>query len=136
MRGAQHADATQQLSATINRRVPDKTHTRQPVPELCGLSTFANGRHVGDPPPRAHMAPICESAHATQRAVAPRAHSPPGARSPGRFRASPVSPGDGSDASVVSLACVSHYVLCCDMVPLRPFRTDNAIFLQKALFLC
>ena len=63
MRGAQHADATQQLSATINRRVPDKTHTRQPVPELCGLSTFANGRHVGDPPPRAHMeiARVCLS---------------------------------------------------------------------------
>jgi hypothetical protein len=38
---------------------------------------------------------------ATQRAAAPRAHPPPGARSPGRFRASPVSPGDGSGAWVV-----------------------------------
>ena len=41
-------------------------------------------------------------AHATHRAAAPRAHPPPWASSPGRFRASPASPGDGSDASVVS----------------------------------
>ena len=55
MRGAQYADATQQPSAMINRRVPDKTHTRQPAPALCGLRTGANGRHVPDPPPsRAH----------------------------------------------------------------------------------
>ena len=32
---------------------------------------------------------------ATQRAAAPRAHPPPGARSPGRFCASPASPSDG-----------------------------------------
>ena len=50
MRGAQHADATQQTSAKINRRVPDKTHTRQPAPPHCGVRTGANGRHVGDPP--------------------------------------------------------------------------------------
>ncbi len=57
MRGAQHADATQQPSAKINRRVPDKTHTRQPAPALCGLRTGANGRRVPDPPPsRAHGA--------------------------------------------------------------------------------
>ena len=44
MRGAQYADATQQPSAMINRRVPDKTHTRQPAPELRGVHTGANGR--------------------------------------------------------------------------------------------
>jgi hypothetical protein len=70
MRGAQHADATQQPSAMINRRVPDKTHTRQPLPELRGLRTGANGRHLGDPPPVAQVAPICARAHATQRAAA------------------------------------------------------------------
>jgi pyruvate/2-oxoglutarate dehydrogenase complex dihydrolipoamide acyltransferase (E2) component len=32
---------------------------------------------------------------ATQRAATPRAHPPPGARSPGRFCASPASPSDG-----------------------------------------
>ena len=37
MRGAQHTAATQQPSAMINRRVPDKTHTRQPAPALCGV---------------------------------------------------------------------------------------------------
>ena len=50
MRDAQHTDATQQLSAMINRRVFDKMYTRQPAPELCGLRTDANGRHIGDPP--------------------------------------------------------------------------------------
>ena len=39
---------------------------------------------------------------ATQRAAAPRAHPPPRARSPGQFRASPASPGDGCGAWVVS----------------------------------
>ena len=74
MRGAKHADATQQPSAMINRRVPDKTHTRQPALALRGVRTGA---------------------------AAPRAHPPPWASSPGRFRASPASPGDGSDAGVV-----------------------------------
>jgi hypothetical protein len=63
--------------------------------------TVANGRHVGDPPPRAHMAPISARAHTTQRAAAQRDHPPPWASSPGRFRVSLASPGDGSDASVV-----------------------------------
>jgi hypothetical protein len=45
MRGIQHADATQQPSAKINRRVPDKTRTRQPAPELRGVRTGANRRH-------------------------------------------------------------------------------------------
>ena len=49
-----------------------------------------------------YMSPISALAHATQRAAAPRAHPPPWAGSPGRFRASPASPGDGSVASVVS----------------------------------
>ena len=31
--GAQHTDATQKPSSMINRRVPDKTHTRQPAPD-------------------------------------------------------------------------------------------------------
>ena len=47
-------------------------------------------------------APISARAHAPQRAAAPRAHPPPWASSPGRFRASPASPGDGSVAEVVS----------------------------------
>ena len=34
MRSVQHTDATQQPSSMIIRRVPDKTHTRQPVPAL------------------------------------------------------------------------------------------------------
>ena len=51
MRGAQHADATQQPSAMINRHVPDKTRTRQPAPELRVVRTGANGHRVGDPPP-------------------------------------------------------------------------------------
>jgi hypothetical protein len=101
MRGAQHTAATQQSSSMINRRVPDKTHTRQPAPPHCGVRTGANGRRVRDPPPRAHTAPIRARAPAPQRAAAPRAHPPPWAGSPGRFRASPASPGDGSDAEVV-----------------------------------
>ena len=57
MRGAKHADATQQPSAMINRRVPDKTHTRQPALALRGVRTGANGRRLPDPPPsRAHGA--------------------------------------------------------------------------------
>jgi hypothetical protein len=101
MRGAQHADTTQQPSAMINRRVPDKTHTRQPSPELRGVRTGSNGRRLGDPPPVAQAAPICARAQAPQRAPAPRAHPPPWVSSPGRFRASPASPGDGSVAEVV-----------------------------------
>ena len=53
MHVAQYADSTQQQSAMINRRVPDKTHTRQMAPELCGMRTGVNLRHVGEPPPRA-----------------------------------------------------------------------------------
>jgi hypothetical protein len=59
---AQHADTTQQQSTMINRRVPDKTHTRQPAPELRGVRTGANGSHVRDPPPLARswrlLAPV------------------------------------------------------------------------------
>ena len=101
MRGAQHTDATQQPSSMINRRVPDKTHTRQPAPADWGVRTGANGRRLRDPPPREQSASICARAHAPQHVTAPRAHPPPWAGSPGRFRASPASPGDGSDAEVV-----------------------------------
>jgi hypothetical protein len=92
---------TVDISAKINRRVPDKTHTRQPAPALCGVRTGANGRHLPDPPHRWQVAPISARAHAPQRSTAPRAHPPPWASSPGRFRASPASSGDGSDAWVV-----------------------------------
>ena len=97
MRGAQHTAATQQPSSMINRRVPDKTHTRQSAPAHCGVRTGANGRHLRDPPPRDQLEPSGPRAHAPQRAAAPRAHPPPWAGSPGRFRDSPASPGDGSD---------------------------------------
>ena len=50
MRGAQHADVTQQQSTMINRRVSDKTHTRQPAPALCGVHTGANGAACAIPP--------------------------------------------------------------------------------------
>ena len=129
MRGAQHADATQQTSAKINRRVPDKTHTRQPAPAHCGVRTGANGRRVRAPPPRAHTAPIRARAHATQRAAAPRAHPPPWAGSPGRFRASPASPGDGSDASVVSrrFHCV-HFQPMAALLARNPLRIHPETF--------
>jgi hypothetical protein len=52
---------------------PDKTHTRQPAPELRGLRTGANRRHHPAPPPRGM---ICARAQVTQRAAAPRAHPP------------------------------------------------------------
>jgi hypothetical protein len=53
-------------------RLPsDKTHTRQPAPELRGLRTGANRRHDLEPPPRGM---ICARAQATQRAAALRAH--------------------------------------------------------------
>jgi hypothetical protein len=126
MRGAQHADATQQPPAMINRRVPDKTHTCQPVPELFGLRTGANGRHVPDPPPRGHMAPISARAHAPQRAADPRAHTPPGARSPGRFRASPASPGDGSGVCVVSRRC--HFEPMAALLARNPLRIHPETF--------
>ena len=54
LRGRQHADATQQPSAIINRRMPDKTHTRQPAPDHCGWATGENGRRV----PATPTAPI------------------------------------------------------------------------------
>ena len=129
MRGAQYADATQQPSAMINRRVPDKTHTRQPAPELRGVHTGANGRHVPDPPPRGHMAPISAPAQAPQRAPAPRAHPPPWASSPGRFRASPASPGDGSVAEVVSrrFHCV-HFQPMAALLARNPLRIHPETF--------
>jgi hypothetical protein len=75
MRGAQHADATQQPSAMINRRVPDKTHTCQPVPELCGLRTGVNGRRHPDPPPSrddgAHLRPCARHAAGSRPASPP-----------------------------------------------------------------
>ena len=58
LRGRQHADATQQPSAIVNRRMPDKTRTRQPAPDHCGWATGENGRHVPATPPRGDMAPI------------------------------------------------------------------------------
>ena len=45
---------TVDISSKINRRVPDKTHIRQQVPELRGVRTGANGSRVPDPPPRGH----------------------------------------------------------------------------------
>jgi len=50
LRGRQHADATQQPSAIINRRMPDKTRTRQPAPDHCGLATGENGRRLPSNP--------------------------------------------------------------------------------------
>jgi hypothetical protein len=139
MRGAQHADATQQPSAMINRRVPDKTHTRQSAPALCGQRTGANRRRVCEsqscttlsvtPPPRADTAPISARAHATQRAAAPRAHPPPWATRPGRFRASPVSIGDGSDACVVS-----RWFHCCHFEPMAALLARNPLRIHPETF--
>ena len=58
LRGRQLADAAQQPSAIINRRMPDKTRTRQPAPDHCGLATGENGRHLPATPPRGEVAPI------------------------------------------------------------------------------
>ena len=90
---------------------------------LRGLRTGANGRRLRDPPPREQSAPICARAHAPQRAAAPRAHPPPWAGSPGRFRASPASPGDGSDVSVVSrrFHCV-HFQPMAALLARNPLR--------------
>jgi hypothetical protein len=71
-------------------------------------------------PSRCHFEPSGPRAHATQRAAAQRAHPPPGARSPGRFRASPASPGDGSDASVVS-----RRFHCCHFEPRAALLARN-----------
>jgi hypothetical protein len=67
---------------------------------VSGCALLTPRRHP-DPPPRGMTEPICARAQAPHRAAAPRAHPPPWASSPGPFRASPASPGDGSDAWVV-----------------------------------
>ena len=58
MRGAQHAATTQQPSAMINRRVPDKTHTRQPSPELALAQTSAAWATPPLSPRRRPFAPV------------------------------------------------------------------------------
>ena len=79
---------------------PPETHAG--TPREREIERFRE-RHP-DPPPRGMTEPINARAHATQRAAAPRAHPPPlrSVGRQGRFRASPASPGDGSDVSVVS----------------------------------
>jgi hypothetical protein len=59
MRCAQYADATQQPSAIINRRVLDKTHTRLTAPDLCGYARGRKWATCARPPPLAGTRSVC-----------------------------------------------------------------------------
>jgi hypothetical protein len=86
MRGAQHAEAARPTPTMVNRRAPDKTHTRQPAPERPAGRARAEWRRIRATPRRADTAPFCPGAPGAHRAAAPRAHPPPWASSPGRCR--------------------------------------------------
>ena len=88
-------------AALAGARCPTQLTSFCPAPPShCGVRTGANGRHLRDPPSREQAAAMCVRAHGRQRAAALRAHPPPWAGSPCRFRASTASePGIGRPRS-------------------------------------